>query len=508
MTLRPALCALAVCSLAAVGFAVSGAASIQKGGDLDPSFGTGGIAITQTASSDLIYDIALQPDGKIVAAGITGAAGDSDFAVARYNANGSLDSTFGSGGVAVLSFGPLDDYAQAVAIQPDGRIVVAGFANLGTPPEPKYDFALLRLLPNGTLDPSFGSGGRVTTDVSGSNSDDARAVVLQPDGKIVLAGESYSATSFDFALARYTPSGALDATFGVGGKVVTASGPGVDLLTSVLVQPNGKLVAAGPMQSGGFYDPAVARYGSDGNLDASFGNAGIATVSSGATVLRYSHVALQGDGKLVLTGAFSNGTDRDFGAARLTSGGVLDTTFGSGGKVLTPIGPGNETAGGVALQSDGKIVLAGSVGLDTTPAPPSVFGLVRYDQNGSLDASLGNGGKVTTQVGASASARAVAIQSDGKIVVAGSAAAAIGGPDDFALARYLGADPPCVVPKVKGKQLTAAKRAITAGHCQTGSVKKIKSRKAKGIVLQQTPAAGKQLKNGGKVNLVVSRGRR
>ncbi|MBA3717877.1 MAG: PASTA domain-containing protein [Actinobacteria bacterium] len=499
------LVAVAVCGLAAAALV---GASANVPGELDPAFGTGGIVITQTPPNGQIYDLAIQPDGKIVAAGVVGSRFESDFEIVRYQPDGSLDPTFGSAGRVILSFGTSNDVGQEVALQPDGKIVVVGFADMGTGGIPDFDFALARLLANGSLDPSFGTGGKVTTDVGGAHAVDAgRALVLQPDGKIVAVGESYKDGSFDAAAARYTATGALDGTFGSGGTVVTPTGPGADLLTDVILQPDGKLVATGPIQGEGTsYDPGVIRYLPNGSLDATFGSGGLAIVASGATVLRYSHVVLQPDGKLVVSGAFSNGTDRDFGAARLTLAGALDTTFGMGGKSLTPIGPGNETAGDLALQGNGKIVLAGTVSVDRKDTA-ATFGVVRLGPSGALDTGFGTGGKVTTQVQATDTARAVTLQPDAKIVVGGWAAPSIGALENFALARYVGAKPPCVVPRVKGKQLAAARKAIVAANCRTGSVKKIRSRSRSGTVLKQSPAPGVQLENGAKVNVTVSRGR-
>ncbi|RNL73939.1 hypothetical protein EBF04_29975 [Streptomyces sp. I6] len=199
----------------------------------------------------------LQADGKIVAAGFSTAGGTSDFALARYDTNGTLDAAFGTGGLVTTDFGPGSfDQASGVAVQADGKIVAAGLSDTGG----LGDFALARYNTNGTLDAAFGTGGLVTTDFGGST-DQAFGVVLQADGKIVAAGSSTTGGTDDFALARYDTNGTLDATFGTGGLVTTDFGPGsFDQAFGVAVQADGKIVAAGLSDTGGTDDFALARY--------------------------------------------------------------------------------------------------------------------------------------------------------------------------------------------------------------------------------------------------------
>jgi len=211
---------------------------------------------TDFGGSDYGFSVALQPDGKIVVAGYAG----GDFALARYNSDGALDTSFGSGGKVTTDFGgSYHPDGFSVALQPDGKIVVAGYAG--------GDFALARYNSDGALDTSFGSGGKVTTDFGGS--DAGYSVALQPDGKIVVAGYA----GLDFALARYNSDGALDTSFGTGGKVTTDFSGGRDVGYSVALQPDGKIVVAG--YAG--VDFALARYNSDGALDTSFGSGGKVT---------------------------------------------------------------------------------------------------------------------------------------------------------------------------------------------------------------------------------------
>ena len=238
-------------------------------GALDATFGIGGKVTTDFAGdSDEARGVVLQPDGKIVAAGAANTEGSrdrgsgGDFALARYNPNGALDATFGTGGKVTTDFNGDDDAAFGVVLQPDGKIVAAGAAKTSYRGQ---DFALARYNPNGTLDATFGTGGKVTTDFNGDD-DAAFGVVLQPDGKIVAAGAAK--TSYrgqDFALARYNPNGTLDATFGTGGKVTTDFN-GDDAAFGVVLQPDGKIVAAGAANTEGSRDRgsggdfALARY--------------------------------------------------------------------------------------------------------------------------------------------------------------------------------------------------------------------------------------------------------
>jgi uncharacterized delta-60 repeat protein len=379
--------------------------------------------------SDLAFGVALQPDGKIVAAGTAtrGATIISDFALARYNPDGSLDATFGSAGKVTTDFGGDSDRAQSVALQPDGKIVAAGTTS--TPGVSGADFALARYNPDGSLDATFGSAGKVTTDFGGG----AEAVALQPDGKIVAAGSaSPGATIFsDFALARYNPDGSLDATFGSGGKVTTHFASGTDQAFGVALQPNGKIVAAGTAHTGTSYNFALARYNPDGSLDATFGSGGKVTTEFTANFDQANTVALQPNGKIVAAGRTGAGTSHDFALARYNPDGSLDATFGSGGKVTTDFTGGSDQAFGVALQPNGKIVAAGTAHTGTILE----FALVRYKKHGGLDPSFGSGGKVTTDfTGSNDLAFGVALQPDRKIVAVGDAGTVN---SDFALARYL-----------------------------------------------------------------------
>ncbi len=388
---------------------------LLNAGSLDATFGTGGKVITDSNFGyDWAFTLAVQNDGKILAAGRTGTS-NLDFALLRYHANGSLDSSFGTGDKVITDFGSTQDYARSLALQADGKIVVAGYT-VGT----DRNFALARYNADGSLDSSFGTGGKVITDFGGN--DYAYAVTLQADGKIVVAGsfdDNDGSADDDFALARYNTDGSLDSSFGTGGKVLTDFHAGwQDIARSIVIGPDGKIVVAGQDNQ----DFAVARYNPNGSLDTSFDSDGRVTTAFPFRNDVVHGVALQADGKIVVAGESST----DFALARYNANGSLDASFGSGGTVLSDFGV-VDIATGLVLQSDGKIVVAGY----STTGSGYNFQFARYNTNGSLDASFGNNGSVVTDFGNADQAHAIALQADGKVVAAGYAG------NDFALARYL-----------------------------------------------------------------------
>ena len=399
----------------------------QTPSGLDAGFGAGGKVITEfggTTSGDWASGVAVQPDGKVVAAGQTNVNGPTDFALARYYPNGTLDPSFGTGGKVITDFAGSNDGARSVAMQPDGKIVAGGW----TVANGLIDFALARYNSDGTLDPSFGMGGKVITGFGVTAQGFATAVGL--DGKIVVAGYANIDWGYQFALARYNSDGTLDASFGTGGKVTTPFGDPGDssaIAWSIAIQRDGKIVTAGADNSG----LALARYNSDGTLDAGFGMGGRVTAYS---LNRTFAVALQPDGRIVAAGQANYS---DFGLVRYNSNGSLDFSFGAGGRVTTDFAGSRDLAFAVAVRTDGKIVAAGQsfVSSSSPFAPNSDFALARYNSDGSLDPSFGTGGKATTEfAGLADQAMSVAIQPDGKAVAAGSAN--VNGNSKFGLARY------------------------------------------------------------------------
>ena len=285
-------------------------------------------------------------------------------------ADGALDPSFGTGGKVMTAIGASIDYAYSVAVQPDGKIVAAGYTFNGA----NNDFALVRYNANGSLDSTFGVGGRVTTAI-GTSDDYVYAVAVEPDGKIAAAGSSYNGLDFDFALARYNANGSLDGTFGTGGTVTTAIGDAMDVARAVVVQTNGKLVAAGYSYNGSNDDFALIRYNTDGSLDTTFGTGGKVTTSIGTSTDRAYAAAVQSDGKIVAAGMANNGSNDEFALARYTTNGALDPTFDTDGKVSTPVGTSSSRAYAAAIQADGKTVAAGYANNGVNDD----FALTRYD---------------------------------------------------------------------------------------------------------------------------------
>jgi uncharacterized delta-60 repeat protein len=403
-------------------------------GDLDPSFGNGGKVTTDfSGNNDVATCVAIQADGKIVVGGTsTDPAGNSDFALARYNTDGSLDTNFGSGGKVTTDFFHDNDSLNAIAIQPDGKIVAAGSASR---PGQGPQFGVARYNPDGSLDLSFGSAGKTTTNFPGQ--DIAYAIAIAPGGKFIVVGTSSVQPVSEFALARYNPDASLDTTFGVNGKVVNSIRGLVDDARAAVLQPDGKLIIAGTHNQGDGF--ALFRYNTDGTPDNSFGASGAVTtavsLSSGATAL-----ALQPDGKIVAAGSSESDAIKTFFAlARYNPDGSLDTTFNEHdlrGFAQTSLTSADDAATAIALQGDGKILAAGVAGdPGEFGTGSSDFAITRYKQTGVLDPSFGTNGKVVTDFfGRNDSARGIALQSDGKIILAGVAQAKT---NVFALARYL-----------------------------------------------------------------------
>jgi uncharacterized delta-60 repeat protein len=353
-------------------------------GTLDNTFGVRGKVRTDFPGLAAVpSSVVIQADGKIVVAGgafpLFTFAGN--FQVVRYNSNGSLDTSFGDGGIVTTTF-PQGSYAFDMALQADGKIIAAGtvFVDFVPGESSDTDFALARYNADGTPDATFGNGGQVMTDFVGLE-DDAFSVLIQSDGKIVAVGSANDpATFYDFAAARYLSNGTIDTTFGVGGRVRTDFGDqDFDRARSAALQSDGRIVAAGfaISQNGLSQNFAVARYTSNGVLDTTFSRDGKTEIDFGNCCQSATKVLLQSDGKIITVGG-SNGesSDDDFLLARLNRRGSLDSTFGVGGQVRTSFGDLNGGANGAALQSDGKIV---AVGFQATFSNQTVnFALARY----------------------------------------------------------------------------------------------------------------------------------
>lgn len=303
-------------------------------GALDVGFGMNGLVVTELgATAETASHVIVQSDQKVVVVG-TSFGADADFLVVRYNTDGSLDSTFGMGGKVVTAFGKPRDEATAVAQQSDGKIVVGGWTGdwYGSPLA-RLEFGLARYDADGSLDSTFGTNGRVTTSFGTSSSDLLSSVVIQSDGKIIAAGTTKHGEDADFALVRFNSDGSLDSTFGVGGKVITTFGSSTfDAGRQIVLTSDQRIIVAGYTLAefgtiAGGDDMALARFNSDGSLDASFGTNGKVTASFGSGQESVDALALMSDGRIVVAGYSYLGPNPGFAVARFQAAGQLDTTF-------------------------------------------------------------------------------------------------------------------------------------------------------------------------------------
>lgn len=451
-------------------------------GSLDTHFGKasdgtpdGIVSLSLGNGDDSAKAMVVQADGKIIVAGTsTSTGGSSNIVIERFNSDGTLDATFGADGnsdgtpdgVVNLDLGTSSDDAKAVAIQADGKIVVAGNS---TPTGGSSNVVLARLDKNGKLDATFGADGNAdgtpdgVVQVSFGNGDDAvDAIAIQQDGKIVVAGDTTSNTgngSQNMVVARVNANGSLDASFGAGtadgtpdGVVSLSLGAGNDEAKAVAIQANGKIVIAGnTIGSDNSSNIAVARLNGDGSLDATFGVGNADGTPDGVVAVSLSNgddkakaVALQADGKILVGGVtLAADNSSNVAVARLNSDGTADASFGAGtadgtpdGSVAVSFGAGDDKLKGLVVQADGKILIAGS----NTAADGSTNAVVaRFNSNGALDSSFGEdssdgtpNGVVSISLGSGDdSAEALALQADGKILIAGDHVASDGSSNIF-----------------------------------------------------------------------------
>jgi uncharacterized delta-60 repeat protein len=391
-------------------------------GTLDKSFGSNGIVINEPGVKNTSFcAIAIQTDAKIVAAGYSTIGQYLDFLIARYDTNGSLDGSFGVNGKVTTTIGAGSCSIHSLHISSDGKMIVAGYAYYDT----IAAFALAKYTYDGSLDTSFGTGGIVITSF-GENSISSSSAI-QEDGKIVLAGYSgfssgvLPGVNCKFALARYNPDGSLDSTFGINGKITTAVRTMDDGALSMGIQSDGKIVLDGYsyFQNGWniLTDIALVRYNINGILDTTFGIWGKVITEVGMSSNAHSLLILN-DNKIVVCGSAYNGSKEDIVLVQYNTEGLLDTTFGINGIITTSIGSGDDKANCLLLQPDNKILVTGSTS-NVTDGSKSNFAVVRYNFNGSLDNTFGSDGIAVTAIDTISSFRAAAIQADGKILAAG-----------------------------------------------------------------------------------------
>lgn len=447
------LCAFILACVSAAAFATVG-----QPGTIDPTWaptsplGAGKLVTPMTTGTDRVRASALQADGKLVLAGYCPNPTRNDYCVVRYNTDGSLDTSFNGTGKLLFSMGPDDDQANAMAIQSDGKILVTGAC---VTVNSEYDFCTARLNPDGSFDTTFGDNGRVITPAGGSGANfgnHARTIAIQSvgvnAGKIVVGGSCALATDANQRLcaARYHANGTLDSTFnGTGVFVEAAHTDGQILTMAMALQADDKIVFVRACNN--FTDFCTIRYSANGVLDATFNGTGrVQTDFSSARDLVTS-VKIQSDQKILVSGSCDNsdptvadnGSYRrhDFCIVRYNSNGSLDTTYNGTGKVLSPISAAVDFINTSALQSDGKLLVAGYCGLSSKLQ----FCIARYTTSGALDTTFNTTGfnvfAITPGIGDVATT--MNIQNDGKILLAGDCF--VGSDIEFCTARLDGNPP-------------------------------------------------------------------
>jgi uncharacterized delta-60 repeat protein len=468
---------------------------LTEDGELDTSFDTDGkITFPMGPRNDSAYDIAIAPaDDSFVVVGSAGSTNftTSEFAVARFNSDGTPDTGFNTTGKALVSvLSSARNEANDALILADGKVLVAGSAYYGGSPR----IGLVRFNENGSLDTDFDGDGKAVIDPG--NEAQGIAVCVQPDdGKIVVVGSYYNGNNQDFLVVRCDSSGVLDTSFG-GDGIVTTPIFRSDTAQAVVVQADGKIIAAGSANDFDANDFALVRYNTDGSLDTTFGGDGIVTTDFGSYDAIYS-LKIDAEGRIVAAGTANNATDGDFAIARYLDDGTLDTTFGDGGKVMSPIGAEGDNFDDMAIQDDGKILLAGDI--ETTGA--NQFAAARYlgepevvEPTRKADVRLGAGsalgtgnnvynltGKKQTEslkiVSGKTRTMNIGIQNDGTAV------------DSFKLQGTAGNKDFSITYQAGSKDVTDA---VTAGKFKTGALDPGETLTLKAKIKAKTEKAGKE----------------
>ena len=409
-------------------------ARLNPDGNFDLTFANAGRATLNIAGLDYCKSLSLQSDNKIVVLGTSyNYNSPGIFIILRYNIDGTLDSTFDDDGVKSINV-DVHNYASSVAIKADGKILAAGSSSATGYPN---NYCVVSCNPDGTPDDTFDQDGILIRQVNlylGATS--YKCIAAQNDGKVVTAGTAWSGSDYDFAVTRYNPDGTLDSTFSSNGKTLISFGQGFsnDTANSILIQPDGKIVVAGKTLNGvsGNEDIAIARLNTDGSLDNTFSGDGILTSDFNGNDYANS-VAIQADGKIIVGGSVNS----NFAVIRYNTDGSIDNTFATGLQITTffPGDPSySATANAIVIQPDGKIIAVGTASIFNIYQRYN-FALARYNTDGTLDKSFSNDGMQISDFGLSHRdfANSAAIQKDGKIMVAGST---LNATSEFGFVRY------------------------------------------------------------------------
>lgn len=375
--------------------------------------------ISLSTTDDIANSIVITKDGKLILSGYS----NSMFTLFKLLENGEPDSTFGSGGMIKSSLRGGEDLFSTLFLEPTDEILISGNSYNGK----ENSFALMKFFPGGTPDTAFGDLGQVFLGASGKNYV-ARSMAVKKDGKILVAGSSSGGSDDAFAIARFNPSGIADPGFGTDGSIVADIREGNDLISDVLILPDNMIIVAGSSCS----DFIVAKYLENGITDRSFGNQGITVTSINQSESIVSAICLQPDGKLVVAGSFLDGDNFDFAVVRYNSDGQLDRTFGNAGIAVTSLSSGDDKVFDIALQKDGKIVVGGSA----YNGRSDDFAVVRFLPDGSPDHSFSDDGIVivSAQKGQER-LYSLVIQEDDKIVAAGNTNNGVD--NDFIVLRFM-----------------------------------------------------------------------
>lgn len=406
------------CLLLAFAFCITSSLSFTQSTMLNPAFGTNGVVSTPMGTvTSVIRSMAIQVDGKIVTAGSGSNGISNEFALVRYTSTGSVDNSFNGNGKVTTSFGNQSE-VFSIAIQIDGKIVAGGYMyNDST-----IQFALARYNTDGTLDDNFGNNGKITTAI-GNVDDEIKSISIQADGKILAVG--YSNASIDnndylpqIAVARYNINGSLDSSFDNDGILTTSLGT-YDVAYSSAIQTDGKIIVIGTHSSGMNYQFLIVRYNIDGSLDSTFDNDGILTTAISSYYDVAYAVKIDNNGKIIVAGTAALGNNYDsygFVIARYNADGSLDGTFDNDGKVITSLNSFYDIHASVKIDKDGRILLAAGV---TTDGNDHDINLLRYNNNGSADSTFDGDGKLITVMNGNQLIYALELV-DSEIFVAGS----------------------------------------------------------------------------------------
>jgi uncharacterized delta-60 repeat protein len=390
---------------------------LDNSGNLDTTFDKDGKLILDIGGDEFsgkdAKSLAVDENGKILIAGTDRNNNVSEFIILRLNDNGSFDNTFSDDGIDRISVGNNYDIAYSLILDKNNRIVLAGNSYTETGPQ---DYSVIRLKTDGTLDSTFSDDGKLIFPI-GVSDDQARSVTLDENGKLLIAGLSYNGKNYDFSAARVNDDGNLDSTFDEDGKVMIHSN-GIDEAKSMVIDSDGKVLAAGFSYTGSDNDFSIVRLNADGSLDKTFNHSGKLTIPVGDGDDVANCIALDASGKILVAGRSVHDGQGTFSIVRLLTDGIIDTLFDADGKLSVAVGNYDDGATAMSVDSFGRILMVG--------ISDGHFSLLRLNSDGSLDNAFDGDGKKELTEGYSAMEICMAIDADGKILMAGRSQACSG----------------------------------------------------------------------------------